>query len=167
MTNMTKYIIAAVAIIFALYGAYSGGYNRGYGNGYDVGYSEGYAERNRLVEHEISDAVAANTKTETKIIYKTVPYAGNDVQVTTTPPTVSVSVNGKKQEIVQHQETADLAVKTETAVAIKIPERRWKIGIGTDGKKMAYMLSAPVKNAVGVWIAGNRQKVMGGVSISF
>lgn len=137
------------------------GYNNGYNAGYSKGYSDGYQDRNKLADN-------STVKTETQIVYQKVPYNGNDVQVHTEKPTVTVSVNGKKQEIQQHSETADLAVKTETAVAIKVPERRWSFGVGTDGKKPAFMLRAPVKGAVGVWVAGStNKKIMGGVSISF
>lgn len=168
MKDVGKYVVLLFIVgIVTFFAGKKVGYDKGYAVGYDKGYSAGYAERNKLVEKEIADAVAQNVKTETKIVYQKIPYTGSDVKVTTPPPKVTVEVNGKKQDIVQHQETADLAVKTETAVKIKIPERKWKIGIGTDGKKPAFMVSAPVKNAVGVWVAGNRQKVMGGISISF
>ena len=143
------------------------GYNNGYNAGYSKGYSDGYSDRNKLAEKQLADAVTANTKTETQIVYQTIPYTGSDVQVHTDPPVVTVEVNGKKQEVVQHQETADLAVKTETQVKIKVPERRWTFGIGTDGKTATYMLKAPIKGAVGAWVAGGKGKVMGGLSISF
>lgn len=169
--NITKILIISILVLIAGYAfgeyRYNQGYKKGYALGYDKGYSEGYQERNRLAEKEIADAVSQNVKTETKIVYEKIPYTGTDVQVKTEPPKVSISVNGKKQEIKQKTETADLAVKTETAVAIKIPERKWSIGIGTDGHKATYFLKAPVKNAVGVWVAGNRDKVMGGLSFSF
>lgn len=147
--------------------AYEKYYKPRYQAGYDVGYTDGYQERNRLAQKEVADAIQSNTKTETKIVYQTIPYNGNDVQVTTEKPVVTVSVNGKQQQVQQHSETADLAVKTETAVAIKIPERRWTFGVGTDGKKPMYMLKAPISGAVGAWVAGGRHKFMGGVSISF
>ena len=169
---MRNYVLAVVVLIaIALCGGYYYGtrqYKAGYDAGYKVGYSDGYKNANALKEKEIADAVQAHSKVETKIVYQKIPYNGNDVQIKPAPPKVTVSVNGKKQEIKQKSETADLAVKTETAVAIKIPERKWKIGIGTDGHKPAYMLSAPIKGAVGAWIAGSgRDKIMGGVSISF
>ena len=169
MRKETFFKIFLVILLLGLscYMVYKHGYDSGYKSGYNLGYSKGYAERNKLAEKEFSDAVAMNTKTETKIIYEKIPYNGSDVQVRTEPPKVTVSVNGKKQEIKQHSETADLAVKTESAVKIRIPERKWKFGIGTDGKKATYMLSAPIKDSVGVWIAGNKQKVMGGITISF
>lgn len=169
-STMRKLILAVTAVVLIVvigYILHNKGYNAGYKNGYDVGYSNGYADRNKLVSKEISDAVTANTKTETKIVYKTIPYTGNDIQIKTEKPVVKVEVNGKQQEIKQHSETADLAVKTETEVKIKVPERKWVFGIGTDGKKPMYMLKAPIKDAVGVWVAGGSHKVMGGVSISF
>lgn len=171
--DKSKLILIAAVIALLIGGyfyaekRYDAGYNAGHMDGYNKGYSDGYADRNKLVAKEISDAVVANSKTETKIVYQTIPYNGNDVQVHTEKPVVTVEVNGKKQEVQQHSETADLAVKTETAVKIKVPERRWSVGIGTDGKKPMYMLKAPVKDAIGVWVAGGSKKFMGGLSVSF
>lgn len=141
---------------------YTDGHTIGYNEGYSKGYSDGYADKGKLTDNSA-------VKTETKIVYERIPYNGNDVQITTPPPTVTVEVNGKKQEIQQKQETADLQVKTETEVKLKIPERKWSIGIGTDGHKATYMLKAPIKGAVGAWVAGGGRdnRVMGGVSISF
>ena len=172
MNNVNKFLIIFILISIVIgyfYGEfrYKKGYDYGYKIGYDYGYKMGYQERNKLAEKEIADAISQNTKTETKIVYQKIPYTGTDVQVKTETPKVTVSVNGKKQDIVQHSETADLAVKTETAVSVKIPERRWTIGIGTDGKKPMYMLKAPVKGAVGAWVAGGSHKIMGGLSVSF
>ena len=164
-------LVAVLVIIGGLYFTYNKGYDKGYKEAYDTayskGYSDGYKDRNKLAEQQIADSVTANTKTETKIVYQKIPYNGNDVQVHTEKPVVTVEVNGKKQEVTQHSETADLAVKTETAVKIKVPERRWTFGIGTDGKKPMYMLKAPISGAVGAWVAGGSHKFMGGVSISF
>lgn len=164
-------------VVFALVGVacgylygearFSAGKDTGYRSGYEVGYKAGYEERNRLDLVKVSDAVTGAVKTETQVIYRPVPYTGSDVKIETPPPVVSVEVNGKKHEFEQKSSTADIAVKTETAVKIKIPERRWKFGVGTDGKNVAGMLSFPVKGAVGGWVAGTRGKVMGGVSISF
>lgn len=163
-------ICALCALLAGLYIGYrfgvkrglEDGYNNGYNAGYSAGYSAGYADKGAIQE---SSAV----KTETKIEYIKIPYNGNDVQVTTPPPKVTVSVNGKKQEVNQKTETADLQVKTETDVKLKIPERRWSIGIGTDGHKATYMLKAPIKGAVGAWVAGGGRdnRIMGGVSVSF
>ena len=171
--DKSKLILIAAVIALLIGGyfyaaeRYDAGYNVGHTDGYNKGYSDGYADRNKLVAKEISDAVVANSKTETKIVYQTIPYNGNDVQVHTEKPVVTVEVNGKKQEVQQHSETADLAVKTETAVKIKVPERRWSVGIGTDGKKPMFMMKAPVKDAIGVWVAGGSHKFMGGLSVSF
>lgn len=171
---MNKHILITIIVLTAvLIGGYRYGcYQRdlGYDTGYDIGYRDGYQERNRLALLENgkgTDTVQNHTKTETKIVYEKIPYTGTDVQVRTEKPMVTVEVNGKKQEVVQHSETADLAVKTETAVKVKVPERRWAFGVGTDGKKPMYMLKAPVSGAVGAWVAGGSHKFMGGVSISF
>lgn len=167
-----KLLVAYIVVILCtllgayLYGKdkYNDGYTMGYNDAYSKGYSDGYEDKGKLSDN-------STVKTETKIVYEKIPYNGNDVQVTAKPPTVTVSVNGKKQEIKQKTETADLQVQTNAEVKIKIPERKYKIGIGTDGKKPMYMLSTPmpfVKNdALGLWVAGGSHKVMGGVSISF
>lgn len=168
MNSVLKSALVAVAVIAAAIGAsylfynrgHELGYHDGYRDGYNIGYSAGYTDKGKLSENSV--------KTETKVVYQKIPYTGADVQLETPPPTVTVSVNGKKQEVVQHQETADLQVKTETDVKLKIPERRWTVGLGTDGRRAAYMLKAPVKGAVGLWIAGSgKSKVMGGVTVSF
>lgn len=164
--NKTVFILIGIAVCMLLGGyfygkdCYKSGYKAGYNAAYSKGYSDGYADKGKLTDN-------STVKTETKIVYQKIPYNGNDVQITTPPPTVTVSVNGKKQEVKQKTETADLSVKTETAVKIKVPERRWVFGIGTDGKKPMYMLKAPVSGAVGAWVAGGSHKFMGGVSISF
>lgn len=162
-----KLLIFVVVIVAVLAGGYvfasrqyDAGYDLGYSAGYSKGYSDGYADKGKLSEN-------STIKTETKIVYEKIPYNGNDVQIKTEPPKVTVSINGKKQEIQQKTETADLQVKTESEVRIKIPERRWHVGIGTDGKNLAGTIKIPVKDAVGVWVAGTKGKVMGGVSISF
>lgn len=177
---MKRYLYIALAVLLAAlacYGCfcygrhigYTDGERDGYNSGYNTGYHAGYEDKNRLVVASVPDHVTAGTKTETRIVYKTVPYTGADVKVTTPPPTVTVEVNGKKTEVAQKQETADLALKTETAVKIRVPERRWTFGIGTDGHKATYMLKAPVSGAVGVWVAGGGRdnRVAGGVSVSF
>lgn len=137
------------------------GYDNGYNAGYSAGYSAGYEDKGKLTD-------SSTVKTETKIEYVKIPYNGNDVQISTPPPTVNLEINGKKQEIQQKQETADVQVKTEASVKLKIPERRWSFGIGWDGKNPAYMLKAPIKGAVGAWVAGSgKHKIMGGISVSF
>ena len=168
MTKTTQILCVIGLVIAGSAVGYMTGYENGHKTGYDAGYSAGYSDRNKLADKQIADAVTANTKTETRVIYQKIPYTGSDVQVRTEKPTVTVEVNGKQQEVKQHSETADLAVKTETAVKIRVPERRWKFGIGTDGRKPAYMLSAPLRGAIGAWVAGSgRDKIMGGLTISF
>ena len=168
-------IIAVVIILLACFITYKisynkgikDGYNDGYNAGYSKGYSDGYEDRNKLTDN-------STVKTETKIVYQKVPYSGADVKVNTEPPKVTVEVNGKKQEVIQKQETADLAVKTETEVKIKVPEKRWSIGVGySDDKSVGYMLKAPLKvgknsDNLGLWIAGSgKKRIMGGISVSF
>lgn len=158
--NNKNIILFIIILIISLFIGYEYGLKK-YNDGYKLGYSAGYAEKNKLIE------VPGAVKTETKIVYEKIKYNGNDVQIKTEEPKVTVSINGKKQEIKKNVETADLAVKTETEVKLKIPERKWSVGIGTDGHKATYFLKAPIKNAVGVWVAGNKEKFMGGISVSF
>ena len=160
-------IISVIVICIILIGGYfytehqyNVGYDNGHKDGYSKGYSDGYADRNKLADN-------STVKTETKIEYVKIPYNGNDVQIKAEPPKVTVEVNGKKQEIKQKQETADLAVKTDVSMKLKLPERKWHLGIGTDGKHLAGTVKIPVKDAIGVWVSGTKGKVMGGVSISF
>ena len=170
MSKTTNYYIAAGFVVLLLIGLVlylcHARFNDGYEKGYDAGYSAGYAEANRLAEEKPkADAVTTQTKTETKIVYQKVPYTGTDVQIRTEEPKVTVKVNGKETSVKQKTETADLAVKTETAISVKVPERRWSVGIGTDGHKAVYMLKVPIRGAVGAWASGNRD--MGGLTISF
>ena len=169
--DKSKLFIFVVIVIAVVVGGYfyaerryKEGYDVGYNEAYSKGYSDGYADKGKLTEN-------STVKTETKVVYQTIPYNGNDVQVTTEKPKVTVSINGKKQEIEQKTETADLQVKTESEVKIKIPERKYKFGIGTDGKRVTYMVSTPApfvtNDAIGLWVAGTKGKVMGGVSVSF
>lgn len=167
MRNKMSIIISVIVIcIILLCGyfycekKYDEGYDFGYKDGYSKGYSDGYEDKGKLSDN-------STVKTETKIIYEKIPYNGNDVQVKTEPPKVTVSINGKKQEIKQKTETADLQVKTDAEVKIKIPERKWHVGIGTDGKHLAGTVKIPVKDAIGVWVSGTKGKVMGGISVSF
>lgn len=177
---MKRYLYIALAVLLAAlacYGCFRYGHGKGYADGnrdgynagYNAGYHAGYEDRNRLAVQSIPDTVTAATKTETKVIYQKIPYTGNDVQIRTEPPKVRVEINGKAQEIVAQAETADLAVKTEASLKMQIPERRWTIGIGTDGHKATYMLKAPLKGAVGIWAAGGgrNNRICGGVSVSF
>lgn len=167
MDNKSKLLVFVVIVIAVLAGGYvfasrqyNAGYDAGYSAGYSKGYSDGYADKGKLSENSA-------IKTETKIVYEKIPYNGNDVQIKTEPPKVTVSINGKKQEIQQKTETADLQVKTDAEVKIKIPERKWHVGIGTDGKHLAGTVKIPVKDAIGVWVSGTKGKVMGGISVSF
>ena len=167
MQKIVIIVIIAIALVTGCtYACYKNGYSRGYKVGYDAGYKAGYAERNALAETKEPEV---RTVTETKVVYKEVPYNGNDVQVTTEKPKVTIAVNGKKQELKQTTATADLAVKTEAKIDLKIPERKWVVGIGTDGHDPALMLKAPLsKNgAVGIWGAGTRKKAFVGLSVSF
>lgn len=168
-------ILTAVLVLFGMYTCFRHGYNKGYDKGfsvgYDAGFKEGYKNGNAL---PVKEEPKVQTVTETKVIYKEIPYNGTDVQVKTEKPVVNVTLNDKPlKPIEQTTSTADLAVKTETNVRLRIPEKRWSIGVGvSDDKSVAYMLKSPLKvgnsDNLGLWVAGSgKKRVMGGVTISF
>lgn len=155
------------------------GYQCGKSDGYDIGYKKGYGEAIAVVTPKpvqktdtVSTGVAVQTTTTTSVRPKTqqeIKENAPAVQINTKPPTVVASVNGNKYEFKPQTEILQTGVQTTAAINVKIPERRWSIGLGVGkNKKPAYMLKAPIKGAVGAWIAGqDKHNVMGGISISF
>jgi len=179
-TKVLCSITAIVAVILiGLYG-YKHAYDKGYEKGNKDGYECGYAAALDIVPAPKPDTVQAGvavvTKTETTVRPKTQAEIANNapsVVVTTEAPKVTASVNGKKYDFEPKTEVLQTGVKTTATISVKVPERRWKIGLGIDNdKEPAYMLTGPIKGAVGFWVAGSgihsgKHKVMGGVSISF
>lgn len=165
-------LIEAIVLIAVLVGGYQYGVQR-----YDLGYREGWTaaiESTASVPAVpvVSDTVQAQTAvvTQTETIVR--PKTANDtasVVVTTEKPVVAATVNGKPYTFDAKTEVLQTGVKTYGTVNIRIPERRWVVGLGTDGKRAAYMVKAPIgKSAVGLWVAGSgREKIMGGLSVSF
>lgn len=170
---MNKYIlITVIVLIAALVGGYQYGVQR-----YDLGYREGWTaaiESTAAVPAtpEVPDTVQAQaaivSKTETVVRPKTTSDTAS-VVVTTDAPKIAATVNGKPYTFDAKTEVLQTGVKTYGTVNIKIPERHWVVGLGTDGKRAAYMVKAPIgKSAVGLWVAGSgRDKIMGGLSVSF
>lgn len=157
-------VVAIVAVIVA--------YNTGKKDGYKDGYKIGYADGIKIeTEKPKSDTVQTVAKIETKTTTTVRPKTKDDtaeVVINTTPPVVKASVNGQKYEFKPQSEVLQTGIATTATLNIKVPERRWTIGLGTDGHKPAYMVKAPIKDAIGVWVAGSgKDKVMGGLSISF
>ena len=170
-SKLILFSLLLIFIVFALFYVQKvrvNAYNEGYNDGYRIGYEDGYEDRNSVPN-------SVQTVTETKVVYTEKPYDGkNDVVIHTDKPVVTIDVNGKQQQIVQTDTTADIGVQTTVTTKLRLPEKKWAIGLGIDNnKKVAYMLKSPLKvgknsDNLGLWIAGSgRDKVMGGVSISF
>ena len=170
---MNKYIlIGIIVLVVALVGGYQyGSYQR------DLGYKAGWTAAIKSTASvpavpERPDTVQAQTavvtQTETVVRPKTASDKAS-VVITTEKPVVTATVNGKTYDFKPQTEVLQTGVKTYGTVNIRIPERRWVVGLGTDGRRAAYMLKAPIgKSAVGLWVAGSgREKVMGGLSVSF
>ena len=157
-------IISIVSIIVA----YTTGKKDGYKDGYKVGYADGIKIETEKPKSDTVQTVAKVETTTTTTIRPKTTADKADVIITTAPPIVKASVNGKKYEFKPQSEVLQTGVATTATLNIKVPERRWTIGLGTDGHKPAYMLKAPVKDAIGIWVAGSgRSKIMGGLSVSF
>lgn len=161
-------------IVLAIVGIICGyfvGKNTGYKNGYEHGYAhalESITPVEKPKEDTVQTAVAIKTETETHVKPKTSEKQA-DVVVNTAPPVIHASVNGKKYDFKPKSEYLDTTVKTTGVINVKVPERKYAFGIGYGkDRKVSYMLKVPVKNAIGVWVAGsNKNNVMGGISISF
>lgn len=170
---MNKHILITIIVLTAVL---IGGYRYGVRQ-YDLGYKEGWtaaiestvvAPATPEVPDTVQTQAAVVTQTETIVRPKTANDTAS-VVVTTEKPVVAATVNGKPYTFDAKTEVLQTGVKTYGTVNIRIPERRWTIGLGTDGRRAAYMLKAPIgKSAVGLWVAGSgREKIMGGLSVSF
>jgi len=170
---MNKYVLITIVVLIAVL---IGGYRYGVRQ-YDLGYREGWTAAIESTAYapavpERPDTVqtqaAVVTQTETVVRPKTANDKAS-VVITTEKPVVTATVNGKAYDFKPQTEVLQTGVKTYGTVNIRIPERRWVVGLGTDGKRAAYMVKAPIgKSAVGLWVAGSgRKKIMGGLSVSF
>lgn len=170
---MNKYIlITVIVLIAALVGGYRyGSYQR------DLGYKAGWTAAIEstapvpavpAVPDTVQTQAAVVTQTDTVVRPKTASDTAS-VVIKTEAPKVAATVNGKPYTFDAQTEVLQTGVKTFGTVNIRIPERRWTIGLGTDGRRAAYMVKAPIgKSAVGLWVAGSgRDKIMGGLSVSF
>lgn len=171
--NKKLIIVIVIAIVVALIGYF--GYKAGYNVGYNIGYNIGYTEAVELMAplptpkpDTVQETVTLQTTTETVVKPKPTPETPN-VVITTEKPTITASVNGKKYDFDLQHEFLSTGIKTTGVLNVKVPERKFVVGLGVaNERKPAYMLKVPVKNAVGVWIAGSGKKnIMGGISISF
>ena len=170
---------AAVAVVLVVLGVV--GYLL-YGRGYQSGYIAGHKDGEAAAVAAYCQAADKPSKPDTVTVQSGVattaqvavrPRTDKEkespaVQVTTEPPTVAVAVNGQKYDFKPQTEILTTGIKTTAAINVKVPERKWSVGIGTDGKKPAFMLKAPIKGAVGAWVAGStKNKIMGGITVSF
>lgn len=170
---MNKHILIGIIVLVAVL---VGGYRYGYYQ-HDLGYKAGWtaaveATASVPAVSEQQDTVQAQTAVVSKTETVVRPKTANDkasVVITTEKPVVTATVNGKAYDFKPQTEVLQTGVKTYGTVNIRIPERRWVVGLGTDGKRAAYMVKAPIgKSAVGIWVAGSgREKIMGGLSVSF
>ena len=171
---MTNYKIEAFFIALAVVGIITGYYigkQDGYKDGYKVGYAKAL-ETVAPIEKPKADTVQTVAKVETKTTTTVRPKTTKDdaaVVINTTPPVVTASVNGHKYDFKPQSEVLQTGVATTATINVRIPERAWTAGIGySKDKKPAYLLKAPIKGAVGAWVAGTGKKnFMGGLSISF
>lgn len=167
------YIAVAVAIIaLGVYGGYRYGENQ-YKKGYDAGYTACAESMSVPIVVQKPDTVQASVGVATTTTTTVRPKTKEDtasVVVKTEAPKVVATVNGKKYDFKPQSEVLDTTVKTTGVINVRIPERRWVVGVGySKDKSVGYMLKAPIgKSAVGVWVAGSGKKnVMGGLSVSF
>lgn len=127
------------------------------------------------VEHVVTETA---TKTDIQYIPKPTPAAA-DIAVTIPKQELTVSVNGKEHTIqksdnekyVFDKGQLKLEQTSKASLDISIPTvdktRRWSIGIGVGKDGAVYMVRGPLKGHIGVWAAGDKQTVMGGVSFDF
>lgn len=167
------YIAVAVAIIaLGVYSGYRYGENQ-YKKGYDAGYTACAESMSVPIVVQKPDTVQASVGVATTTTTTVRPKTKEDtasVVVKTEAPKVVATVNGKKYDFKPQSEVLDTTVKTTGVINVRIPERRWVVGVGySKDKSVGYMLKAPIgKSAVGVWVAGSGKKnVMGGLSVSF
>lgn len=166
------FIITAIVavILLGLYG-YKHAYDKGYKAGYDTGYA--HALETVAVPIEVKpDTVQISTaiQSQTQTVVRPKQYKEEPaVIVKTEAPKISASVNGKKYDFEPKTQVLGTTVTTSGVINVKVPERKWTFGVGySKDKSVGYMLKAPIKGAVGVWVAGSGKKsVMGGLSVSF
>jgi hypothetical protein len=165
-------IIAVVVLLCLLLCGYYYGENQ-YKKGYDAGYTACAESMSVPIIVEKPDTVQASTAVATTTQTVVRPKQSTDkasVVVKTEKPTIVATVNGKKYDFKPQSEVLDTTVKTTGVINVRIPERRWVVGVGySKDKSVGYMLKAPIgKSAVGLWVAGSGKKnVMGGLSVSF
>lgn len=156
------------AFIMGVGFGYQSGSERGRKDGYDTAVALFQQRQNKETKTDVVSGTVTTVVEAATTVRPRVDGTEAAVQVAVEPSKTTVTVNDKKYEFNAKSEILQTGVRTETEVKLRIPERRWVVGLGTDGKKAAYMVKTPVKGAVGLWIAGSgRDKVMGGVTISF
>ena len=169
--NKKLLIAYCVVVCCFLLGYFFHGKNR-YNEGYAAGWTAAVEASCQLPEQPAAKAdtvtaAATTTVTATTTVQPRQTASDPVVAVKTETPKTTVTVNDKQYTFDAKTEVLQTGIKTQTDIKVKIPERRWVFGVGTDGKRPMYMLKAPISGAVGAWVAGGSHKFMGGVSISF
>lgn len=166
-------LIAVLCVILIALACFFSGRDIGYKNGYKAGYDAGYTECAETmtmpfeVKHDtVQASVAVQTSTQTTVRPKTAQDTAS-VVIKTEEPKIVATVNGKKYDFNPQTQVLGATTTTTGVINVRIPERKWHVGIGTDGKHLAGTIKIPVKDAIGVWVSGTKGKVIGGVSISF
>ncbi len=127
------------------------------------------------VEH-----VVTQTKTVTDVRYVAKAARSDpDIDIRLPAQKLTISVNGKEQTITKadsekymfDRNQLKVEQSSKAALDIKIPvvdkTRKWSAGIGASKNGAAYMVRGPLHNNVGIWAAGDKRTVMGGVSFDF
>lgn len=172
MFNKIYIGIAVVIVMLGIIGGYYYGENQ-YKKGYDAGYTACAESMSVPIVVQKPDTVQASVGVATTTTTMVRPKTKEDtasVVVKTEAPKVVATVNGKKYDFKPQSQVLDTTITTTGTINVRIPERRWVVGVGySKDKSVGYMLKAPIgKSAVGVWVAGSGKKnVMGGLSVSF
>lgn len=171
MNNQLKIAVVVVLIVVACFLGYKYG-EKQYTAGYNAGYTNALESVSIPIEVKqdtVQVGTTIATTTETYVKPKK-DVSEPSVVIKTEEPKITATVNGKKYDFKPQSQVLDTTITTTGTINVRIPERRWVVGVGySKDKSVGYMLKAPIgKSAVGVWVAGSgRKNVMGGLSVSF
>ena len=167
----------AAVMLFALIGAYFSGYH----HGITVGQEQAKAQAKTAYKNIV---LPSDVKTETKTVVKYQPKEGTadaDVVANVGKQQLMVKVNGKAQEFkkadsekyIFDQNKLIIDQTSQATFEIKVPTvdntRRYSVGIGYGNHGLGGKIDLPIgkTNKIGVWVAGDRETILGGVNINF